>query len=135
MRYAQAVQKSASLLRDAVGLYVYISSISAYRDFADEGNTEGAPLEPIGADPVERVTHENYGALKARCEGILQYILPGRVLIVRPGLIAGPHDPTDRFTYWVRRLHKGGRVLAPGAPRNGPCKSSTSGTSPSGWWS
>jgi nucleoside-diphosphate-sugar epimerase len=57
-----------------------------------------------------------YSELKAACAGEVQSALPGRTLVVRPGLIVGPHDPTERFTYWLRRLAGGGRVLAPDAP-------------------
>ncbi|HZG66597.1 MAG TPA: hypothetical protein VEZ12_07625, partial [Herpetosiphonaceae bacterium] len=54
--------------------------------------------------------------LKALCEQAAEAAMPGRVLNIRPGLIVGPYDPTDRFTYWVRRVAKGGKVLAPGNP-------------------
>jgi 2'-hydroxyisoflavone reductase len=65
-------------------------------------------------DPtIEEVTGETYGGLKALCERAVEETMPGRVLNVRPGLISGPHDPTDRFTYWPRRVAAGGEVLAP----------------------
>jgi 2'-hydroxyisoflavone reductase len=68
-------------------------------------------------DPtVEEVNGETYGPLKALCEQAVQAVLPGRSLVLRPGLIVGPHDPTDRFTYWPRRVAQGGAVLAPGRP-------------------
>jgi 2'-hydroxyisoflavone reductase len=59
---------------------------------------------------------EHYGALKAACERVVEDVLPGRALHVRAGLIVGPHDPTDRFTYWPVRVARGGEVLAPGRP-------------------
>jgi 2'-hydroxyisoflavone reductase len=59
---------------------------------------------------------EGYGPLKARSEEAIEAALPGKVAHVRPGLIVGPHDPTDRFTYWPRRVARGGDVLAPGRP-------------------
>jgi nucleoside-diphosphate-sugar epimerase len=60
--------------------------------------------------------YSNYGALKALCEAEVERVFGERALIVRPGLIVGPHDPTGRFTYWARRLERGGAVLAPGPP-------------------
>jgi len=69
------------------------------------------------SDPTEEgVTGETYGPLKALCEQAVETTLPSRALIVRPGLIVGPDDPTDRFTYWPHRVALGGEVLAPGAP-------------------
>jgi 2'-hydroxyisoflavone reductase len=90
------------------GHYTFISSVSVYERFPPgKSFTEDAPLA-AGID--------GYGSLKARCEEALQAVLPGRVAYVRPGLIVGPHDPTDRFTYWPRRVARGGHVLAPGRP-------------------
>lgn len=86
--------------------YTFISSISAYRSFR--------PGVRYDEDAVLLSGSDGYGALKARTETAIQAAMPGRVAILRPGLIAGPHDPTDRFTYWIRRLDAGGRVLVPG---------------------
>ena len=67
------------------------------------------------SDPeIEEITNESYGPLKVACEQEVLAAFPGRALIVRPGYIVGPHDPTDRFTYWVRRAGAGGEMLAPG---------------------
>jgi len=115
------------------GPYVLISSVSAYAElhpraevedeargwFGWYGFTEESPLAqlPAGTDPsTEDVTPETYGPLKALTEGAAEALLPDGLMIVRPGLIVGPHDPTDRFTYWVRRMVEGGRVLAPESP-------------------
>ena len=69
------------------------------------------------ADPAtEVVDGETYGGLKALCEEAAEAAMPGRVLNVRPGLIVGPWDPSDRFTYWPRRIAAGGDVLLPGGP-------------------
>jgi 2'-hydroxyisoflavone reductase len=99
----------------AVDHYTFVSSISVYRDFSGLGIDESAPLreyEPtMGDDDME-----TYGPRKAECERIVRAAFPGRALIVRPGLIVGPHDPTDRFTYWPVRLARGGEILAPGPP-------------------
>ena len=70
----------------------------------------------IEDESIEEITGDSYGPLKALCEQAAEAALPGRVLIIRPGLIVGPHDPTDRFTYWPVRLARGGDVLAPGKP-------------------
>src|SRR4029453_13854665 len=65
---------------------------------------------------VEEITGESYGPLKALCEQAVEQALPGRTLVIRPGLIVGPHDYSDRFTYWVRRVAQGGELLAPAHP-------------------
>ena len=75
-----------------------------------------APVQELPDPTVEEVTGETYGGLKALCERAAEEEMPGRVFNVRPGLISGPHDPTDRFTYWPRRISAGGEVLAPGGP-------------------
>jgi 2'-hydroxyisoflavone reductase len=77
---------------------------------------EDAPVEELDDPTVEEVTGQTYGGLKALCERAAEEEMPGRVLHVRPGLISGPHDPTDRFTYWPRRVAAGGEVLAPDRP-------------------
>jgi 2'-hydroxyisoflavone reductase len=105
------------------GPYVLISSVSAYAEpqpgVGTPGFREEAPLAalPQGVDPAtEEVTGETYGPLKVLTEQAAEALLPGGVMIVRPGLIVGPHDPTDRFTYWIRRMAEGGEVLAPESP-------------------
>ncbi len=114
------VRDSAQLLKGAK-LYVFVSSLSVYADNSKPGMDETAPLMklPDGLDPYKmerKDVGEHYGALKALCEQEAQKALPGRALVVRPGLIVGPHDPTDRFTYWPVRVARGGEVLAPGSP-------------------
>jgi 2'-hydroxyisoflavone reductase len=108
------VRASAELIADAVGLYVFISSISVYADFA-EPRTEGSPLAVLD-EPTEEFQGPAYGALKALCEAEVGRACPGRALLVRPGLIVGPDDPTDRFTYWPQRARRGGEILAPTPP-------------------
>lgn len=108
------VRQSAELLRDAVDRYVFVSSISVYDDFSmpiDE-STPVAQLE----DPTTEEVMEHYGALKAACEIVIDEIYGERGANVRAGLIVGPYDPTDRFTYWPRRIAGGGDVLGPGDP-------------------
>ncbi|HEU5440175.1 MAG TPA: NAD-dependent epimerase/dehydratase family protein [Ktedonobacterales bacterium] len=112
----RVVRASAELLADAVGTYAFVSSISVYRDFSRIGMDETAPVATLEDETTEEVTGETYGALKALCEREVERTLPGRALIVRPGLIVGPHDPTGRFTYWPTRVARGGEVLAPTPP-------------------
>ena len=102
------VARSAAALGERAGHTVFVSTISAYAGFApDVVYDETAPLA---------AGFEGYGALKARAEEALLAAGPDRATIVRPGLIVGPHDPTGRFTYWPRRVARGGEVLAPGRP-------------------
>ena len=110
------VRASAALLADAVRHYTFISTISVYADYKVRGIGEDAPVGRLDDETVEEVTGGTYGPLKALCEGAAEAALPGRVLTIRPGLIVGPHDPTDRFTYWPYRVAQGGDVLAPGRP-------------------
>ena len=98
-----------------VGHYVFVSTISVYSD-TSTAIDEGSPLlEPPDPEP-EEFDPEQYGGLKVGSERVIEEIFGTRGAIVRAGLIVGPHDPTDRFTYWPRRLADGGPVLAPGNP-------------------
>jgi 2'-hydroxyisoflavone reductase len=108
------VRASAEKLRDAVKHYTFISTISVYAQH--NGNDESAPVATIPDETVEEITGETYGALKALCEQAVEATLLGRTLVIRPGLIVGPDDPTDRFTYWPVRVSRGGEVLAPDRP-------------------
>ena len=109
------VGDSARLLADSVEHYTFISTVSAYAPeiFSTPGTDESFPLRMLEDETIEEVTMETYGGLKGLCEKAAEAALPGRVLIVRPGIIVGPHDPTDRFTYWPVRISRGGEVLAP----------------------
>jgi 2'-hydroxyisoflavone reductase len=110
------VRASAGLLAGSVDHYTFISSISVYRDLDQAPVDESSPVGVLADPTVEEITGETYGPLKALCEQAAEAAMPGRVLQVRPGLIVGPHDPTDRFTYWPWRVAQGGDVLAPGRP-------------------
>ena len=112
------VRLSAASLREAgsVSRYVFISSISAYADFKKIGINESDPVGKIEDESFEEITGESYGPLKALCEKAVQDLYGKRALIIRPGLIVGPNDPTDRFTYWPMRVVRGGDVLAPEKP-------------------
>ena len=110
------VRDSVELLKDRCGRYVYVSTVAVY-DF-DQGEvfSEDAPLAKLEDPSVEKVTGETYGPLKAACDKIVQEALGARGTIVRPTYVVGPGDHTDRFTYWVDRVYRGGEVLAPGGP-------------------
>jgi 2'-hydroxyisoflavone reductase len=97
--------------------YLFISTVSVYDvpRCPEDGLAEDDPLLPEVRD-TEEVTPEVYGGLKVACEVDLVKALGDRATIVRPGIVAGPHDPTDRFTYWARRGAAGGRVALPGRP-------------------
>ncbi len=115
--FPRIVRASAEALADSVGTYVFISTISVYADLSKRVD-ESAPVGTIEDETVEEFGDEfqNYGSLKALCERAVQDVFDGRALIVRPGFIVGPHDPTDRFTYWPVRVARGGTMLAPGPP-------------------
>lgn len=110
------VKLSANMLKLKTEKYVFISSISVYANFAKIGINESDPVAKLEDETIEEITGETYGALKALCEKEVQNILGIDSLIIRPGLIVGPHDPTDRFTYWVKRVAQGGEILAPDKP-------------------
>ena len=120
------VQKSTTLLADSAQHYILVSSISAY---ALEGfgweNAARVMTEPAVDEDYPRIQPPDgwsdgddapYGLMKTLSEDIVHAAFPGRTTVVRPGLIVGPGDPTDRFTYWPVRLADGGEVLAPGNP-------------------
>jgi 2'-hydroxyisoflavone reductase len=111
------VRASAEALAGSVGLYAFVSTISVYADLSRPVD-ESSPLGTIEDETVEDFGPEfqNYGPLKALCERAVQDVFGDRALIVRPGFIVGPHDPTDRFTYWPVRMARGGEMLAPAPP-------------------
>jgi 2'-hydroxyisoflavone reductase len=111
----RVVRDSVNLLANTTDHYTFISSISVYRDFLIPGVHELSPTIELEDPSIEDVSVA-YGGLKALCEQEVQSGMPGRALLIRPGLIVGPQDPTDRFTYWPARISKGGSVLAPGDP-------------------
>ncbi len=112
------VRHAALTLEGAVGHYSFVSSISVYSAPLPRGLDEAHPIATRLDDPTtEEIQPATYGPLKARAETAVDAILPGRTLIIRPGLIVGPHDPSDRFSYWPWRLARGGVVLAPGRQR------------------
>lgn len=109
------VQASVRTLADRVGVYAFVSTISVYLDATEPHLREEARLATLRDPRTETVDDDTYGGLKALCEDAVRALGTKRSLIVRPGLVIGPHDPTDRFTYWVRRLSEDGPVLVPDA--------------------
>jgi nucleoside-diphosphate-sugar epimerase len=115
------VARTAEMLKDRVGQYIDISTISVYANYAKPGMDEGGPLAEMPDDVAagiesHRQVGQYYGPMKARVEKTIESILPGRTCVIRPGLIVGPGDPTDRFTWWPVRVSRGGEVLSPGSP-------------------
>lgn len=121
------VERAAGVLAGACAHYTFVSTRSVYADLLrtteadavseiDDDDVAAAEARAVEgrADATQYGPH--YGALKVRCERAAARAFGDRLLVVRPGLIVGPHDPTDRFTYWVRRVARGGDVLAPGRP-------------------
>lgn len=110
--YPRQIREAAAALPDA-GRYLFISSISAHTEGFRAGVTEEQDVfEPPFPD-TEEVTWNTYGPLKVACEREVAAAYGDRATVVRPGYIVGPFDPTDRFTYWVRRAARGGRMIAP----------------------
>ncbi len=122
-----AVGASAQILSDAVEHYTFISSQSVYANYDVKGLDENHVVQELTDEQISEaeaikpdggIVAVNYGAayggLKALCERAAEALMPGRTLNVRAGLIVGPDDYSDRFTYWVRRISQGGEVLAPG---------------------
>jgi len=110
------VKQSASFLSGKCKQYVFISSLSVYKDFKAPDISEDYSIAVLEDPSDEDYTGDSYGPLKALCEYEIQQNFDGKVLVMRPGLIVGPNDPTDRFTYWPWRVSIGGKVLAPAPP-------------------
>ncbi|MEM7414760.1 MAG: NAD-dependent epimerase/dehydratase family protein [Gemmatimonadota bacterium] len=121
------VQTSTELLSGAADHYIFVSSISAYDLSGADDDPSLVRLEPLVDEDYATIQppegwsdgdDADYGLMKAHCERISHAAFPGATTVVRPGLIVGPGDLTDRFTYWPVRLHDGGEVLAPGNPEH-----------------
>ena len=122
------VQRSTDLLRDATDHYLFVSSISAFDippfQWSDAQTVMREPL--VDEDYPRLGTPEGwtmgedlpYGEMKTFCENLIHEVFPGRTTVVRPGLIIGPGDPTNRWTYWPARFDQGGEILAPGNPEH-----------------
>jgi len=110
------VKLSTSLLAKHAPHYIFISSIAVYENFQDPPIDESHKLAPIGDLPQDKLTGDNYGALKVLCEEVVAQAYGKRANIIRPTYICGPGDFSDRFTYWPFRVAQGGEMLAPGTP-------------------
>ncbi|MDP1834496.1 MAG: NAD-dependent epimerase/dehydratase family protein [Chlamydiales bacterium] len=112
-----SVGRSAHFLADVVGRYVFISSISVYKDFTTPGLSENSETRdwPENTNPEDN-TADTYGARKVLCEVAVDEVFEGRSLHLRPGVLAGPYDSFGRIAYWLERVAKGGDILAPGDP-------------------
>ncbi len=116
------VRDAGAVLRGNIGHYVFVSTLSVYADTATPGQDESAPRASYAGPDAMAETRASliadmglYGSLKAACEDeALRVYGADATTIVRPGLIVGPGDETDRFSYWPLRLRRGGEVLAPG---------------------
>ncbi|MBS0320653.1 MAG: NAD-dependent epimerase/dehydratase family protein [Proteobacteria bacterium] len=118
----RVVGASAAALADRVRRYLFVSSVSVYADLSYPDADESAPLATL-ADPATEDVLPNYGGLKAACEAVVRDACGSRATIVRPGLIVGPFDSTDRFGYWVARFvhphllgNRGAEAVVPAPP-------------------
>jgi 2'-hydroxyisoflavone reductase len=112
------VELSTGLLREHAKHYIFISSIAVYDDSQNPPIDESHKLTDIGDMPTDKLTGDNYGALKVLCEAVVDKAFGKRANIIRPTYICGPGDTSDRFTYWPFRVAQGGEMLAPGTPED-----------------
>jgi 2'-hydroxyisoflavone reductase len=118
--YAPRILEMTCAALPTLGHYVFVSTTGVYDDsIPDPLLDEDSPLLTL-KDPTNEDLHRdaNYAPLKAASEQMIEQLMPGRTLVVRPGVIVGPHDLSDRLTYWARRVGAGGDVLAPAPPSN-----------------
>ena len=108
------VRASAECLRNRVKCYVFISAVRVYGDPILRPVRETHALLPAAAEDVTEVNDDTYGPLKVACEQIVQKVYGEHCVLLRPQIVAGPYDPSGRYTYWVNRAARGGEVLAPG---------------------
>lgn len=113
------VRDSARALAGTVGRYAFVSTVSAYAQWPHEPVSEDSPLHPARPDWDPGFRHWDasiYGPLKSGCEAaITREYEPDRVLVVRPGVVLGPHEYVGRMRWWLNRCRRGGRILAPGS--------------------
>ncbi|MFI5385291.1 MAG: NAD-dependent epimerase/dehydratase family protein [Fimbriimonadales bacterium] len=112
--FPRVVEQSADTLADSVDLYCFISTISVYRDGQPALDESAEVIRFMKTPEKEEITAESYGGFKVLCEEAVSNICGARrTLIIRPGLIVGPHDPSDRFTYWIDRYSSDDTILVP----------------------
>ncbi|MDQ2986812.1 MAG: NAD-dependent epimerase/dehydratase family protein [Armatimonadota bacterium] len=110
----RVVRQSCEALENRTHRYLFISTISVYADNPGRID-ESSPREILGDPDTETIDGDTYGGLKALCEDVVTDVYGERALIVRPGMIVGPLDPTDRLTWWIARAADGGRIPAIGS--------------------
>ena len=118
-RQPAQVQASAELLRDAVGRYLFVSTLSAYADRSIIDQDESGVIGITGTLEERQGYGGSYGLLKAQCEEAALEVFGDRLTLPRPGAIVGPGDPIDLFTYWLLRIDRGGEMLTP-SPADNP---------------
>ncbi len=113
--FPRVVEQSVEALKESVDHYTFISSISVYSEdvYTKPGTDEEGPVVYLEDETVEEITAETYGGLKVLCEEVVDVGFHNRSLIIRPGLIVGPYDMTDRFSYWPVRTARGGEMIVP----------------------
>jgi 2'-hydroxyisoflavone reductase len=114
--FPRQVEALLKALKGRIGHYLLVSSVSVYANLGEPYRDEESPLQPSIDGAQEKVTAETYGPFKVMCEKAALEFGPASTLLVRPGIIVGPHDTTGRFDYWVRRVAEGGEILVPGSP-------------------
>ncbi len=116
------VQRTAEILGPNCGRYIFVSTVSVYPEGDERVFDEGSPVTVLDQETLKSVktireSFPFYSGMKAHCEKAAAAAAPGKVLSIRPGLIVGPGDTSDRFTYWPARIARGGDILAPGGSR------------------
>jgi 2'-hydroxyisoflavone reductase len=112
----RVVREACDALDGRAAHYTFISTVSVYVPTEKGPIDEDSPTGTLDDPTTEEVTNDSYGPLKVLCEEAALQAFPANCTVVRPGIVGGPYDPTDRFTYWVRRMARGGEVLAPNRP-------------------
>ncbi len=115
------VKRTSELLGPGCRRYIFLSSVSAYQDELPGLRNEDFPITVLDAAILESVktipeSFPHYSGMKAHCELAAEAGAPGKTFNIRPGLIVGPGDRSDRFPWWPHRVARGGEILAPGAP-------------------
>jgi 2'-hydroxyisoflavone reductase len=114
--FPRDVREAGLALSEVTSHYTLVSSTSVHPDDAPAGSTEGSPTYPPLFDEEAELSEQSYGPLKVACEIEASNRFSSGCLIIRPGYLVGPHDPTDRFTWYLRRAASGGEMFAPGPP-------------------
>jgi 2'-hydroxyisoflavone reductase len=114
--FPRQVDAAAAALSRGLDRYCLVSTASVYTGFPAEHVSESSSTLPPADDPATPLRGDTYGSLKVACEQAALRTFRDAAFIVRPGLLAGPFDPTDRLSYWTQRICDGGEVLAPGDP-------------------